>query len=183
MLDGPLDMRLDKSQGITAADVVNGYTQAELREILMKYGEEPGANKFSAQMVEERRKQKFKTTHDLSNMLPSSPKTKARVFQALRIEVNQEMKHIENSLTDALELLEKDGIIFVISFHSLEDRITKQIFKKETKDCICSDIICSCHHIKSLKLLQKKPILPTEAEITSNPRSRSAKARSAQKII
>lgn len=183
MLEGPLDMRLDKSTGITAADIVNSYQASELREIFMKYWEEPGANKFSAQIVAERKQRKFKTTSDLASMLPSSPKTRARVFQALRIEVNKELEHIETSFKHAIELLEKDGIIFVISFHSLEDRITKQIFKKETKDCICSDIICSCHHTKQLQLLQKKPILPTQEEITSNPRSRSAKARSAQKII
>jgi 16S rRNA (cytosine1402-N4)-methyltransferase len=89
---------------------------------------------------------------------------------------------LENSLIQAIQILEKDWIIFVISFHSLEDRITKQIFKKETRDCICDDLICSCHHKKSLKLLNKKPILPTEDEIKNNPRSRSAKARIAQKL-
>jgi 16S rRNA (cytosine1402-N4)-methyltransferase len=89
---------------------------------------------------------------------------------------------LENSLKQAIEILEKDWIIFVISFHSLEDRITKQIFKKETRDCICNDIICSCHHTKSLKLLNKKPILPTQEEIEKNPRSRSAKARIVQKL-
>jgi 16S rRNA (cytosine1402-N4)-methyltransferase len=89
---------------------------------------------------------------------------------------------LENSLEQAIKILEKDGIIFVISFHSLEDRITKQIFKRETRDCICNDLICSCKHKKSLKLLNKKPILPSEEEIKNNPRSRSAKARIAQKL-
>jgi len=90
---------------------------------------------------------------------------------------------LEKSLHDAIDMLEKDSVIFVISFHSLEDRITKNIFRDETRDCICDDIICSCHHKKSLKVLNKKPILPSEEEIKQNPRSRSAKARLAKKII
>lgn len=183
MLDGPLDMRLDKTHGKTAADIVNGYTKDELREIFIKYWEEPGANKISARIVEQRKKAKFKTTLELSEIIPWWPKTKSRIFQAIRIEVNQELKNLETSLKDAINLLDKDWKIFVISFHSLEDRITKQILKKETKDCICSDIICSCQHKKSVKILTKKPILPTQEEIEQNPRSRSAKARCAIKII
>jgi len=183
MLEWPLDMRLDKTKWKTAADIVNGYTQAELREIFMKYWEEPWSNKISAKIVEERRKNKFKTTTNLSEIIPGWPKTKSRIFQAIRIEVNQELKAIEKSLEDAIKLLEKKWKIFVISFHSLEDRITKHIFKKETKDCICTDLICSCGHKKSLKVLTKKPIIPTDEEIKENPRSRSAKARCAEKII
>lgn len=183
MLNWPLDMRLDKTKWKTAADIVNGYKQADLREIFMKYWEEPGSNKISARIVEERRKNKFKTTSQLSEIIPWWPKTKSRIFQAIRIEVNQELKAIEVSLGDAIKLLEKNWKIFVISFHSLEDRITKQILKKETKDCICTDLICSCWHIKSLKVHTKKPILPTYEEIKQNPRSRSAKARYAEKII
>ena len=183
MLDWPLDMRLDKTIWKTAADIVNWYTAAELREIFIKYWEEPWANKISARIVEARRNKKFKTTLELSEVIPWLPKTKSRIFQAIRIEVNKELKNLEKSLEDSIKLLEKNWKIFVISFHSLEDRITKHIFKRETKDCICSDIICSCGHIKSLKVLTKKPILPTENEIKINPRSRSAKARCAEKII
>ena len=183
MLDWPLDMRLDKSKWITAADIVNWYTQADLREIFLKYWEEPGSNKISAKIVEQRKNKKFKTTTDLSEIIPWWPKTKSRIFQAIRIEVNNELEAIDKSLKEAIELLEKNWKIFVISFHSLEDRITKHIFKKETKDCICTDLICSCGHKKSLKILTKKPIIPTEEEIKENPRSRSAKARCAEKII
>jgi 16S rRNA (cytosine1402-N4)-methyltransferase len=183
MLDGPLDMRLDKTKWKTAAQIINSYTKDELREIFIKYWEEPGANKISAKIVEARKQKKFSTTKELSEIIQGLPKTKARIFQAIRIEVNNELKSIEKSLKDAIDLLEKDWIIFVISFHSLEDRITKQIFKKETRDCICDDLICSCKHKKNLKLLNKKPILPTKEEIKDNPRSRSAKARIAQKII
>jgi len=183
MLEWPLDMRLDKTKWKTAADIVNGYTQSELREIFMKYWEEPWSNKISAKIVEERRKNKFKTTTQLSEIIPGWPKTKSRIFQAIRIEVNQELKAIEKSIEDAIKLLEKNWKIFVISFHSLEDRITKHILKKETKDCICTDLICSCGHKKSLKVLTKKPIIPSDEEIKENPRSRSAKARCAIKII
>ncbi len=182
MLEWPLDMRLDKTRWKTAADIVNWYSQIELREIFLKYWEEPWSNKISAKIVETRKNKKFKTTTDLSNIIPGLPKVKARIFQAIRIEVNEELKNLEISLNDAIKLLDKWWKIFVISFHSLEDRITKNIFRKETRDCICTDIICSCLHKKNLKIITKKPILPTEWEIKNNPRSRSAKARIAEKI-
>lgn len=181
--NGPLDMRLDKSKWKTAADIINWYTAKELREIFLKYWEEPWANKISARIVEERKNKKFLNTLDLAEIIPGPPRVKSRIFQAIRIEVNNELISIEKSLNDAIQLLEKDWSIFVISFHSLEDRITKNIFKKESKDCICDDLICSCKHKKSVKILSKKPILPLEEEIKQNPRSRSAKARYAKKII
>jgi len=182
MLDGPLDMRLNKNIWKTAAEVVNGYTQAELRKIFLEYGEEPGANKISALIVENRKKQKFKTTGSLAEIIPWPPKVKARIFQALRIEVNNELSAIQKSLQQAVSLLSSGGSISVISFHSLEDRVVKQYFKTESKDCICEDLICSCHHTRTLKILTKKPIIPSEQEIIENPRSRSAKARVAKKI-
>jgi 16S rRNA (cytosine1402-N4)-methyltransferase len=119
----------------------------------------------------------------LDSEINSHIKTKTRVFQALRIEVNGELDTLKRSLSQAIELLESGGNIFVISFHSLEDRIAKQLFKRETRDCICSDIICQCGHTKSLRLMNKKPILPSEQEQKINSRSRSAKARHAQKIL
>lgn len=182
----PLDMRFDATKWKTAADIVNSYTEGDLRKIFLEYAEEAACSKIAKKIVEKRKVKKFETTFDLIEALEEvnkHPKTKTRVFQALRIEVNNELEHIKSSINDAINLLEKNWIIFVISFHSLEDRIVKQIFKKETRDCICSDIICSCGHKKSLELLTKKPIIPTEAEIKENPRSRSAKARSAKKII
>ncbi len=178
----PLDMRLDKTKWQTAAQVVNSYLASELREVFLKYWESLQANKLSHKIVDLRKQKKFETTFDLAEIIPWPPKEKAKIFQALRIEVNKELEVLENSLKQAINLLKSDGIIFVISFHSLEDRITKQTFKKETRDCICSDIICSCHHKKTLKLLTKKPILPTEEEISQNSRSRSAKARIAKKL-
>jgi len=182
MLDGPLDMRFDKTRWKTAAEIVNSYTASELREIFLKYWEEPWSNKISARIVEQRKNKRFKTTGDLSEAIPWLPKVKSRIFQALRIEVNEELKALKISLEDAIKLLDKWWTIFVISFHSLEDRITKHIFRKETKDCICSDIICSCGHKKSLKVHTKKPIIPTPEEIKENSRSRSAKWRYAEKI-
>lgn len=182
MQNGPLDMRLNKTIWKTAAQIVNSYTASELRKIFLEYWEEPGSNKIAHNIVDLRKNKKFETTFDLAEIIQWPVKVKARIFQALRIEVNQELEVLKKSLEDAIKLLEKDWIIFVISFHSLEDRITKQIFKRETRDCICSDIICSCHHKKSLKLLNKKPILPSKKEISLNSRSRSAKARCAQKL-
>jgi 16S rRNA (cytosine1402-N4)-methyltransferase len=128
---------------------------------------------------------RFHTTGELATLITKVskfPKSKTRIFQALRIEANAELEVIEKSLRDAVNLLDSGGTIFVISFHSLEDRIVKNIFKNESKDCICSDIICMCHHKKTLEILTKKPLLPTDEEIKNNPRSRSAKARCAKKI-
>lgn len=184
--DWPLDMRFDKTIGKTAADILNWYKREGLREIFLKYWEEPSSNKLSYKVVEVRKNKKFKTSKDLVEVIESVskfPKTKNRIFQALRIEVNNELENVKESIEDAVKLLKKEWKIFVISFHSLEDRIVKKIFKKEARDCICSDMICSCKHEKQLKLLNRKPLLPSEEELRLNPRSRSAKARFAQKIV
>ncbi len=181
----PLDMRFDTSTGRTAAEVVNFSSKQELEDIFRYYWEDPSFRKIADRILLRRKEKKFTTTKDLADFLDdilSFPKTKTRIFQALRIEVNKELEAIEKSIPEALDLLEKDWNIFVISFHSLEDRITKKIMKQETRDCICSDLICSCHHIKTLKLHSKKPILPSPEEVKYNPRSRSAKARGATKI-
>lgn len=183
MREWPLDMRLDKNNWKTAKEIINSYNVWELREIFMKYWESSQSNKVAHKIVDSRKQNKFETTFDLSNIIAGWPKEKSKIFQALRIEVNKELDAIEKSIPVAVELLEKDWNIFVISFHSLEDRITKNILKKETRDCICKDLICSCHHTKSLKLHSKKPILPSEEEIKYNTRSRSAKARWATKIV
>ncbi|MCD5375135.1 16S rRNA (cytosine(1402)-N(4))-methyltransferase RsmH [Candidatus Gracilibacteria bacterium] len=185
-LDGPLDMRFNTRSGKTAADVLNYSEEKDLFQIFKEYGEEPHCRKIAARVITARKQKKFQTTTDLNDFLDSEInshiKTKTRVFQALRIEVNGELDTLKGSLSQAIELLGSGGNIFVISFHSLEDRITKQTFKRETRDCICSDIICQCGHKKSLKLINKKPILPGAEEQKTNSRSRSAKARHAQKI-
>ena len=185
-LDGPLDMRFDTRSWKTAADVINYYEEKDLFQIFKEYGEEPHARKIAARAITQRKQKKFVTTTDLNDFLDneinSHIKTKTRVYQALRIEVNGELETLKSSLSQAIELLETWWNIFVISFHSLEDRIVKQLFKRETRDCICSAIICTCQHKKSLKLINKKPILPGELEQKENTRSRSAKARHAKKI-
>lgn len=184
--DGPLDMRFDTKSWKTAADILNYYEEKDLFEIFKNYGEEPHSRKIAAKIIQERKKNKFSRTLELSNFLDteinSHIKTKMRVFQALRIEVNNELATLTSSLEQAVSLLASWWDIFVISFHSLEDRIVKQFFKKESKDCICSDLICSCWHTKSLLLTHKKPILPSQEEQKNNSRSRSAKARHAKKI-
>jgi len=185
-LDWPLDMRFDKTKWKTAADIINSYSQKQLREIFLKYWEERQANKIAIKIIEKRKKKRFETTKQLSDLIwevSNFSKSKNRIFQAIRIETNKELENLEKSLIDAIWLLEKWWIIFVISFHSLEDRITKHIFKKETRDCICDDLICSCKHKKTLKIKTKKPILPSQKEIEENIRSRSAKARYAEKIV
>lgn len=182
----PLDMRFDRTSWMTARDVISKYNREDLARIFKEYGEEPYYNKIATEIVNARRKwHKFETTKDLSDFLHdihSNSKLKTKVFQALRIEVNSELKNLEISLSDAVKLLESWGDIFVISFHSLEDRITKNLFKKESRDCLCDDLICSCKHKKSVKVLTKKPILPTDEEVKANSRARSAKARLAKKI-
>lgn len=178
----PLDMRLDKSKWETAKQIINSSTEKDLREIFIKYWESSQANKIAKRIIEKRKKKKFETTIDLAEIIDWWPKEKSKIFQAIRIKVNKELENIEKSINDSINLLEKDSKIFVISFHSLEDRIVKNIFRRETKDCICSDLICSCNHKKSLKLITKKPIIPTENEIKTNKRSRSAKARCAIKL-
>lgn len=185
-LDGPLDMRLDTRLSKTAADILNFSEEKELFRILKEYGEEPHARKIAAKLVENRKKKKFQTTSELCDFLDTEInkhiKTKMRVFQALRIEVNSELEVLKQSIEQALKLLSSGGNIFVISFHSLEDRIVKQIFARELRDCICNDIICSCNHKKTIKKMHKKVISPTEQEQRRNSRSRSAKARHIQKI-
>lgn len=178
----PLDMRLNKSNWITAAEVLNSYKVEDLRRIFLEYGEEPKSNLISKIIVEKRKKERFENTLDLASIIPWGTDVKRRIFQAIRIEVNKELENLETSLNQAIQLLDSNWIIFVISFHSLEDRITKNIFKRESKNCICNDLICSCKHKKSLELLNKKPIIPSEQEIKQNPRSRSAKARFGKKI-
>lgn len=181
----PLDMRLDKTNKLKAYDVVNYYSLNDLIKIFREYWEENMSSRIAKAIVERRILKPIETTTDLAeliNKISFMPQVKARIFQAIRIEVNKELENLEKSMKDSIELLVTWWKIFAISFHSLEDRIVKQTIKKEERDCICSDIICTCKHKKSLKNLTKKPILPTENEIKLNSRRRSAKARIAEKI-
>ena len=184
-LDWPLDMRFDKNSWSPASNIVNRYKWEDLLKIFKEYWEEPSSRKLVEEIIKIRKIKKFETTKELVDVIwkvSKNPKSKNRIFQALRIETNKELENMKISLSDAINLLEIDWIIFVISFHSLEDRIVKQIFKKESRDCICSDLICTCKHVKTIKIITKKPIRPSDEEVKINTRSRSAKARFAQKI-
>lgn len=179
-------MRFDTSIWESASEIVNSYSKDELTRIFREYWEEPMSKKIAEKIFEVRKSWfRFKTTLDLSKIIwevSKFPKSKNRIFQALRIQANKELESIEKSLSDAINLLETWWNIFVISFHSLEDRIVKNIFKQESRDCYCNELICICKHKKQIKILTKKPILPTQNEVLQNSRSRSAKARNAIKI-
>ena len=181
--DAPLDMRFDMESDFSAYDVVNTYSESELVRIFSEYGEEHFSKRIAKKIVEERAKKKIKTTCELSDIIISAvPKVKShihpatRVFQAIRIEVNNELKNVNIVLHDILDLLSVGGIISVISFHSLEDRIVKRFFKFESQKCRCNDMICKCPPPR-IELINKKPIEASEWEVKENPPSRSAKLR------
>lgn len=186
-----LDMRFG-SGGKTAADILNSYRETELARIFKEYGEERFSKQIAKEIVNFRGKEKILNTNQLVSIIENVYKNKPRpkihvatkVFQALRIEVNNEINNLKQVLPIALGLLDKGGRIVVISFHSLEDRIVKDFFKQESKDCLCPPQIpvCQCNHKATLKILTKKIITPSEQEIINNPRSRSAKLRAAIKI-
>jgi len=181
--NGPLDLRFDRNNWITAAYVVNNYSESELRDIFYKYWEEKKTPFIVKEILTQRQIKKIETTYELLDIIEKSsfdPKSKTRVFQALRIEVNDEFEVIKKSLNEAIEILDKDWIMACITFHSLEDRLTKEIFWEFSRD----EIDDFTWHIKTrwiARKVTKKPITPLELEITNNPRSRSAKLRIIQK--
>jgi 16S rRNA (cytosine1402-N4)-methyltransferase len=188
-----LDMRFG-STGKTAADILNKYKEEDLIRIFREYGEERYAKQIAQEIVKERKHNQISKTDQLVSIIQkvyqNKPKPKkihpaTKVFQALRIEVNDELNNLKSTLPQALAALGKGGRLVVISFHSLEDRIVKEFFKREAKECLCPPQlpVCICGHKAQLKILTKKVIIPSLAEIKSNPRSRSAKLRAAQKII
>lgn len=191
-LDGPLDMRMNQDLKISAYDVVNTYSEKELRRILFEYGEEKFAPQIANKIVKSRQEKEIKTTFELVEVikkaLPAAVLRKQghpakQTFQALRIEVNQELDVIKNSLKDSLTLLNKGGRIVVITFHSLEDRIVKQIFKKATTLDLPKDIPFIPEYMQvEYQLLNNKVILPSEGELLENKRSHSAKMRGIEKI-
>ena len=186
--DAPLDMRFDMDSDFSAYDVVNKYSETDLVRIFSEYGEEHFSKRIAKKIVEIRRIKPIKTTKELADIIVNTtPRVKShihpatRVFQAIRIEVNNELKNVNFVLHDILDLLDKGGIISVISFHSLEDRIVKQFFKFESQKCRCNEMICKCPPPK-IELVNKKPIIASEKEILENPPSRSAKLRIARTI-
>ena len=192
--DGLLDMRMDKSQELTATEIVNTYSEQNLTRVFSKYGEERLSKTIVRKIVAKRTEKPFKTTLELAELIRGIYGKKGlkgvkihpatRAFQALRIEVNNELEHLEKFLPQALDLLAPKGRLAVITFHSLEDRTVKDFFQREAKGCICPSEypICKCEHVKRVKIITKKPILAGEKEIQENPRSRSAKLRVIEKI-
>ena len=190
MKDAPLDMRFNTDNDFSAYDVVNGYSEDDLIRIISEYGEERFTRRIVKSIVNYRKTKNIETTLELAEIIKNSvPKTKekihpaTRTFQAIRIEVNNELQNIKNTLNDVLTLLSVDAIISVISFHSLEDRLVKQCFKYYSARCRCkpNEPVCHCKP-PMLELVNKKPILASESEIKENPPSRSAKLRIAKKI-
>ncbi len=188
--EAPLDMRFDKDASFSAFDVVNDYSEDDLVRIFSQYGEERFSKRIAKEIVKQRKLKKINTTTELSDLIiQSTPHIKSkvhpatRVFQAIRIEVNQELKNVKNTLNDVLDLLGYGAIISVLSFHSLEDRIVKQTFKYYSTKCHCdkTQMICHCPP-PILELVNKKPIMASDKEILENPPSRSAKLRIAKCI-
>jgi len=186
--DAPLDMRLGPSQEVTAADIINTFSEHELTHVIRTYGEEVYSRQITHHIL---RKRPIKTTLELARVIEQAigsrrgkihPATKT--FQALRIVVNQELEHLKLALKQAVSLLGFEGRLVVISYHSLEDRIVKQFMQQESRDCICPPYtpVCVCGHTACLRLVSKKVITPSPAEVRLNPRSRSAKLRVAKRI-
>lgn len=186
-----LDMRMNKEQELTAKEVVNKYSKEQLEKIFFEYGEENFSKRIVSRIVEEREKKEIETTSELCDIIRSAvPKNKnaidsfKRIFQALRIEVNGELKELEKAIIDGVDLLNKGGRYCIITFHSLEDRIVKNTFTNLAGKCICpKDFpVCVCNPKSYGKVITRKPIIPTEQEQVENPRSKSAKLRVFEKI-
>jgi 16S rRNA (cytosine1402-N4)-methyltransferase len=186
--DAPLDMRFNPSQTLTADDIVNNGSEAELVLILREYGEERYAARIARRIVQGR---PINTTMQLARVVAEAVGGKhgrihpaTRTFQALRIAVNRELETLEVALSQTLSLLSVGGRLVIISYHSLEDRIVKRFMQREAKDCICPPdvLVCQCNHKASLKIVNKKIIVPSPEEIRDNPRSRSARMRIAEKV-
>jgi len=187
LADGPLDMRFDPSNPLTAAEIVNEWPEQELVDLLFRYGEEHASRRIARTIVAAR---PVGGTRQLAAVIeraqlrrgPHHPAT--QTFQALRIAVNGELESVEIILPLAVQALGPGGRLAVISFHSLEDRLVKGFFRRESKDCICPprQPICTCGHKASIKEVTRRPITPTEAEINQNSRARSARLRVAEKL-
>lgn len=187
--DAPLDMRFDQNSDFSAYNVVNEYSEHDLVRIFSEYGEERFSKRIARTIVEQRKIKKIKTTKELSDLIINcTPKIKSkihpatRVFQAIRIEVNGELQNVKNTLNDVLDLLGFGAIISVISFHSLEDRVVKHLFKYHSTRCHCNEMICKCPP-PILEIVNKKPITASDREISENPPSRSAKLRIARCVV
>jgi len=193
MQDAPLDMRMNRNNNLTAKEIINSYSEEELNKIIWEYGEERWAKRIAKFIVAEREKRPIETTGQLVEIIKKAipagarkegPHPAKRTFQALRIAVNNELEVIDRALQDAVDLLKPGGRVVVITFHSLEDRIVKRLFQRNSKICICPPEypVCKCERKPLLKLITKKPVIPTKKEVEMNPRSRSAKLRVAERL-
>ena len=193
MHDGPLDMRMDRSAAVTAESLLNTADFQRLKEIIRDYGEEKWADRIAKFICQEREKYRIETTYQLVEIIkmaiPAAARREGghpakRTFQALRIAVNDELNVLETTLYDAVEMLKEGGRLSVITFHSLEDRIVKNIFNKLEKPCTCPPQIpvCVCGKKPQLKVLTKKPLIADEKELEYNSRSKSAKLRAAERL-
>ncbi|MDD4121906.1 MAG: 16S rRNA (cytosine(1402)-N(4))-methyltransferase RsmH [Eubacteriales bacterium] len=194
MQDALLDMRMNRDDPLTAEIVVNEYRQNELTDIIRKYGEERWASRISEFIVKERQKHRIRTTSDLVEIIkaaiPASarregPHPAKRTFQAIRIEVNDELSKLGRAVDDFIDVLDDRGRLCIITFHSLEDRIVKETFNRRTNPCTCpKDFpVCVCGKKPDVKKINSKPVLPTTSEIDMNPRARSAKLRIIEKRL
>lgn len=191
--EGRLDMRMDKTQELSAYEVVNYYPEDRLVKILYEYGEESFAKAIVRKIVEQRKVKPIETTLELKDIIESALPKKViyksggaskKTFQAIRIEVNGELDGLDSTLEYLISKLKSGGRLAVLSFHSLEDRIVKRVFKTESTDCLCPSgvPICVCGHKKSIRLINKKPIIASAEEVKLNPRSAPAKLRVVEKM-
>lgn len=193
MHDAPLDMRMDRSIQCSAREVVNNYSEDELTKIFYEYGEEKWSRRIAKFIVEARKEREIETTGELAEIIKAAIPKKARidgghpakrVFQAIRIEVNGELRILKKALCDFIDVLKPGGILSVITFHSLEDRIVKKTFTRLAQGCTCpKDFpVCVCGNKPTIKVVTRKPVLPSDQELEENSRSKSAKLRIAEKL-
>jgi 16S rRNA (cytosine1402-N4)-methyltransferase len=188
--ESKLDLRIDKTKMVTAADIVNSFSEEDLTKIFFEYGEEKESKKIAGKIIDKRLTKKFSTSLDLSaaigEIIPvyKLNKVLSRIFQALRIYINDELGVLKNFLSKAVLLLKKHGNIVVLTYHSLEDRIVKEFFKYESLTCVCPPEfpVCVCDKEQRLKTLTKKPVVAGAEEIKNNRRARSAKLRVAKRV-
>lgn len=191
--DTPLDMRMDQSQPMTAKDIVNEYSEQELYHVIRDYGEDSFAKNIAKHIVRARQDKPIETTGELNEIIRAAIPAKVRqggghpskkTFQALRIELNKELDVLEQSIDKMIELLKPEGRLSIITFHSLEDRIVKNIFRKNMNPCICPSEfpVCTCGRASMGKVITRKPIIPDEKEIEFNKRAKSSKLRVFERI-
>lgn len=193
MHDAPLDMRMDQNAGLTAYDVVNTYSRSDLTRILSEYGEERWASRIASFIEGKRKEAPIRTTGELVDVIKaavpasarrSGPHPAKRTFQAIRIEVNDELTQLADAVDEYLDVMNPGGRLAIITFHSLEDRIVKEKFQKRANPCTCPPEfpVCVCGKVADVRKITRKPLVADEGELTENPRARSAKLRICEKL-